>query len=441
MKTSIFSTIFLTILCTGFLFAQEQDMEYRRSALSMILLESESFPNLENVLSSWNGYPFPDKYNQHDIETKSVNVNSIELNDEDLKAAGFLKDTLSAFQIVKASLVGKPLRYFDGDSSLAYALPNEKQEIQIKIDKVIAENKIAHQIVAEWFSLSDAGTMDVDLIQERGFYDATELEAGIAAGQNNGSASLGDAGEQLIKNSFVTFTNLNFYENEPFARAIRDAAILAVAKANDLVKLAAEKAAEKLYEVTKDGYSLRSKTWLYQLDWNDSIQAVFYQDMWNNPEAFQNSDMFKLNFVGVQYNLSMVGFTKDKPLDQIIDKALVRNVNKAFVELQKDNDVFKPKMPIISVDPVLVLVGEKEGVTAKSQFEVLEMVWDKKEGKTTWKSIGTCKVDKKYPIWDNRYNAGEATEEQLDSDGNVVYGTRFKGSKSIQPGMLVKQKK
>ena len=441
MKTSIFSTIFLTILCTGFLFAQEQDMEYRRSALSMILLESESFPNLENVLSSWNGYPFPDKYNQHDIETKSVNVNSIELNDEDLKAAGFLKDTLSAFEIVKASLVGKPLRYFDGDSSLAYALPNEKQEIQIKIDKVIAENKIAHQIVAEWFSLSDAGTMDVDLIQERGFYDATELEAGIAEGQNNGSASLADAGEELIKNSFVTFTNLNFYENEPFARVIRDAAILAVAKANDLVKLAAEKAAEKLYEVTKDGYSLRSKTWLYQLDWNDSIQAVFYQDMWNNPEAFQNSDMFKLNFVGVQYNLSMVGFTKDKSLDQIIDKALVRNVNKAFVELQKDNDVFKPKMPILSVDPVLVLVGEKEGVTAKSQFEVLEMVWDKKEGKTTWKSIGTCKVDKKYPIWDNRYNAGEATEEQLDSDGNVVYGTRFKGSKSIQPGMLVKQKK
>ena len=440
MKTSIFSTIFLTILCTGFLFAQEQDLEYRRSALSMILLESESFPNLENVLSSWNGYPFPDKYNQHDIETKSVNVNSIELNDQDLKAAGFLKDTLTAFQIVKASLVGKPVRYFEGDSTLAYALPNEKQEIQIKIDKVIAENKIAHQIVAEWFNF-EADTMNMKLIQERGFYDASELEAGIAAGQSRGSASLGDAGEQLIKNSFVTFTNLNFYENEPFARAIRDAAILAVAKANDLVKLAAEKAAEKLYEVTKDGYSLRSKTWLYQLEWNDSIQAVFYQDMWNNREAFENSDMFKLNFVGVQYNLSMVGFTKDKPLDQIIDKALVRNVNKAFVELQKDNDVFKPKMPIISVDPVLVLVGEKEGVTAKSQFEVLEMVWDKKEGKTTWKSIGTCKVDKKYPIWDNRYNAGEATEEQLDSDGNVVYGTRFKGSKSIQPGMLVKQKK
>lgn len=441
MKKQIFSSILFTMFLACSLFAQDQNIEYRRSSLSMILLESESFPNLENVLSSWNGYPFPDKYNQHDIETKSVNVNSIELNDEDLKAAGFLKDTLTAFQIVKASLVGTPVRYFEGDSSLAYALPNEKQEIQIKIDKVIAENKIAHQIVAEWFNLSDAGTMDVSLIQERGFYDATELEAGIAAGQNNGSASLGDAGEQLIKNSFVTFTNLNFYENEPFARATRDAAILAVAKANDLVKLAAEKAAEKLYEVTKDGYSLRSKTWLYQLDWNDSIQAVFYQDMWNNPEAFQNSDMFKLNFVGVQYNLSMVGFTKDKSLDQIIDKALVRNVNKAFVELQKDNDVFKPKMPIISVDPVVVLVGEKEGVTAKSQFEVLEMVWDKKEGKTTWKSIGTCKVDKKYPIWDNRYNAGEATEEQLDSDGNVVYGTRFKGSKSIQPGMLVKQKK
>ena len=445
MKIPILSCIFITILCAGFLSAQEQDIEYRRSSLSMILLESESFPNQEDVLSSWSSYPFPEKYNQHDIETKSIDINSIEINDEELMEAGFLKDTLNAFQIMKASLVGKPLRYLNEENTKAFALPTEKLEFQLKIDKIIIEKKLANQLVAEWFNLSEDGKFDMSVIQERGFYDATELEAGIAQGQTRGMSSLGDAGEELIKNTFVSVTKLNFYENEPFARGIRDAAKALIDEtmkdSPEMVREAATKAADKAYDLAKDGYSLRSKTWLYQLNWSDSTAAIFYQDYWNNPDAFQNSELFKLSFVGVQYNLSMVAFAKNKTLDQVIDKALVRNIDKAFVELQKDNDVFKPKMPILSVDPIVVLIGEKEDVNAKSEFEVLEMVWDKKEGKTVWKSIGTCKLDKKYPIWDNRYNAGETTEEQVDSDGNVVYGTRFKGSKSIQPGMLVKQKK
>lgn len=438
MKKQIFSSILFTMFLACSLFAQDQNIEYRRSSLSMILLESESFPNQEDVLKSWNNYPFPDKYNQHDINTKSVSLNSIELTDEDLMNAGFLKDTVSGLQITKATLVGKPLRFLNEEQTLAFALPGEKEEVQLKIDKILADKKLANQLVAEWFNVGEDGKFDMSVIQERGLYDASELDAGVTSGQVRASAALADAGKELIKNTFVTFTSLNFIENEPFARGIRDAAIAAVASSPELVKVAAEKAAEKLYEATKDGYTLTSKTWLYQLNWSDSLLYVTYE-YWDNPEALANSDAFSLDFVGMQKNLSMVGFAKDKSLDQIIDKALVRNIDKAFVELQKDNDVFKPKMPIISVDPMVVLIGEKEGVTEKSQFEVLQMVWNKKEGFTEWKSMGKCKVDKKYPIWNNMYNAGEETEEQLDDEGNVVFGTRFKGSKSILPGMLVKQ--
>jgi len=67
------------------------------------------------------------------------------------------------------------------------------------------------------------------------------------------------------------------------------------------------------------------------------------------------------------------------------------------------------------------------------------MVWDKKEGKTTWKKIGKCSVDKKYPIWDNRYTVGEKHEEQKDKDGNIIESTHLKGSKKIQVGMLLKE--
>ncbi len=168
-------------LCVNVANAQDQEFKYRRSSLSMILIESEAFPNKEAVQSSWTNYPFPNKYNEHNIETKSFNSNNIILNDQDLLNAGFLKDTLNnPLQIVKATSAMKPLKYLNNEKTIAVVLPTEKQEYQIKIDKVIAEKKLANQIVSTWFNLGKSGKFDMSVIQERGFYNASELEASIA---------------------------------------------------------------------------------------------------------------------------------------------------------------------------------------------------------------------------------------------------------------------
>jgi hypothetical protein len=119
------------------LFAQSDEVKYRRSSLSMVLIESESFPNKAAVMDSWNSYPFPDKYNQHNVETKSFSIASVELTDEDLLEAGYLQDTLNkVLQIAKAAIRG-PVRYLNDKKTLAFALPTEKKEIQIKLDKFI----------------------------------------------------------------------------------------------------------------------------------------------------------------------------------------------------------------------------------------------------------------------------------------------------------------
>jgi hypothetical protein len=197
--------------------------------------------------------------------------------------------------------------------------------------------------------------------------------------------------------------------------------------------------ADKVYEKTKEGYSLWSKTWLYRLNWNDSIAAVFYNDLWSNPTAFNESKLFSLEFVGVQYNQSLVTFKigEERTEEQIIDLALVRNIDNSFAELQKDHDVFKPKVPVLTSDPITAKIGMKEGLTGGEKFDVLEMVFDQKTGKTEYKKVGTIQADKKV-IWDNRYNLGEQT---TDNDGDAITATPFKGSKSIQPGMLLIQVK
>lgn len=83
----------------------------------------------------------------------------------------------------------------------------------------------------------------------------------------------------------------------------------------------------------------------------------------------------------------------------------------------------------------------KESLQGGEKFEVLEMVLNPNTGLTEYKKLGTVTASKDI-IWDNRYNAGDKPEiEQLDETGNVVNATVFKGSKSVQPGMLLKQLK
>lgn len=444
----LFYLSLLTLVLVDVTNAQQnlQDFKYRRSSLAMVMIESDNFPNKEAVMSSWMNYPFPEKYNKHSSDFNSININNLQLTDQDLMDAGYLKDTLATTKdLLKATLKLTPLRYLDKEMTKAVVIPSEKQEFQIKINKVIKEKQLAKKMVSTWFNRGKDGKFDMSLIQERGFYNASELEAGIAQGQSRGRASLGDAGEELIKNTFLTFTKLDFYPNEPIAAAIRDLAKKEItermAGSPEFLIDKALQVADKAYDKAKEGYSLWSKTWLYRLNWNDSISTIFYNTLWSNPAEFDKSDLFSLEFVGVQYNQSLVTFKigETRTQEQIINLALVRNIDNAFAKLQKENDVFKPKVPVVSIDPIIAQIGMKEGLSGGEKFEVLEMTQNPETGLTEYKKIGTATADKKL-IWDNRYNAGEKPEkEQLDKNGQPIKGTIFKGKKSVQPGMLLKQ--
>lgn len=187
MKKSIYT--FFTVVClagTTQSVAQElsEDFKYRRSSLSMILIETDNFPNKEAVMSSWNNYPFPDKYNKHEVDLKSFNIKSVVLTDQDLLKAGYLKDTLkTTLQITKAKAGLKNIKFLNTEQTIGVVMPSEKEEYQLKIDKTINESKLANKLVASWFNRSADGKFDMSLIQKRGYYNASELEASIAQGQ------------------------------------------------------------------------------------------------------------------------------------------------------------------------------------------------------------------------------------------------------------------
>ncbi len=429
-KKSLILTMVVSIGLATTLIAQTKDgateIKYRRSSLHTILIESENFPRKETVLKAYNNAPFPDKYNDHTIGAKSFDPKKYAITDEERAAAG-----------KKKSVAGKA--------------DNERADMPLVINKYFKENKVANQLAAKWFNRQADGSFDMSLIGERGYYDATEMEANIAKGSARGTASLADAGEELIKNTFIVVSKLNFVSNEIVAAATRE---VAKAKARDIkvptAKQAALKAADKAYEKAKEGYSVWTTAFLYRLKWNDSIAAVFYNDLWmdktnidaKKKEAFDNTDLFELEFVGDEKATSLVLFSlkQKRTEDEIVELATIRNIDVVFAKLQKKYDVFKTKTPLYTGNPITAKIGMKEGLEGGEKFEVLEQTLDEKTGRTKYVSKGIIKVDANQ-IWDNRYMAGEYVEPGEEDAESKPDRTLFKGGKKFYSGLLIKQLK
>ncbi len=385
------------------------EVKYHRSSLHTILIESDNFPYKETVINAYYNAPFPDKYDNHNIGEKSFDPAKYGTPAKDSAGGGYKAIT----------------------------------------DKYLTQNNIARKLVAKWFNRHEDGTFDMNLIGERGSYNASEMDVNIAKSSSRGMAMLSDAGEELIGNTFVVVSKVFFLSNEIAASLVKEGAIAAANKiSNNLARTIAIKAAEVAYNKAKEGYSVWTTSYLYKLAWNDSIAAIFYKDLWmdksnidpSRKAKFDNSNLFRLDYIGSDFSKSLVTFSlKEKRSEErIIEIATVRNVDAVYAKLQKKYDVFKTKTPLYTGYPITAKIGLKEGLEPGDRYEVLEQVQDE-NGKTKYVRKGTIKVDKNQ-IWDNRFNAGEEESDKKSSgDKPKVDRTLFEGGKDFFPGMLIRQ--
>ncbi len=406
-----------------------QEINYRRSSLHLILIESDNFPNKESVMSSYNSYPFPDRYNEHNIGIKSFNPANYKITDAEREANGSAKSKL-----------GKLTSKAVSESSNGM-IDSVARDLPLQIEKFIKDNQIAKKVAAKWFNRKDDGTIDYELIKQRGAYSASAEDKDMANATASASDYLLDF--ELIGNSFVVFNKQTFVSNEIAARIIRD---IALSKAdsipNEQLKQKAIEGANKIYERTKEGYTVITKSWLYQLNWNEEVattfKSYFLNEKIDSKAAWDTTTLFKLNFIGDEVSSALVTFSlKTKRTEnEIIDLAVKRNIDNVFSKLQKKYEVFRPVSPVTTVGPVTARIGKKEGLEPGQTFDVLESRKDPKTGAYKYESIGTVKVSKKAPIWDNRIGSKE--EPELDESGNPIVTpefTTFDGGKKVQPGM------
>lgn len=402
--------IFALILGASFSAANAQNlndetMNYRRSSLYSLMVNHTDQQFANEIKEAFLQIPTPDKFNNHDLSVKVLNLNT--------KLEGAKSD--------KENMV---------------------------ITDFLNNNKVASRMVARWFNRDFyTGECNMELVKERGLYNATEFDRQLASHSARGMAMLQDAGEDLIGNTFVVVNDIRYIDKSKGSKVagsifrILGAAASVVTGSdsfNDMGKNLGD-IAESL-----KGFSVKINSFLYRLDWNQDQANLFYCEQYGvgndatKKANFENArSNYRLKYIGKVESkggtTSFLGIKEDEPI-MMVRKACQRAIDENVVDLQRSYEEFRTKTPLVSVEPLTAYIGKKEGVTEKSRYEVLE-VEEMEDGTHKYKKVGEVEPIPGQ-IWDNRFMAKEE-----GAVGGTLEKTTFRSvsGKNFTRGMLLRE--
>mgnify|MGYP006943437616 CR=1 FL=1 len=412
----IFIFLAYTVFFMNISWGQESGSKYRRSSLYTMLITHPSDKFGKDIEDVFISMPTPDKFDNHDLNVKTVQ---------------------------------SPYRH--------KAKRGGTNEEWSTLTTFLDSNAVARRVVAKWFNRDKRnGTFDMSLVAYRGHYNASELDVQLAKASVRGTGLLADAGEELVGNTFIMVNDIRYVDKEErgkmwgsILQGIGEIAGAAVGGDTGEAITSLGNTAQDFANMIA-GFRVIVTSYLYRLEWNEEVANTFYQDYYTDASSLephkiaafqQDRTTFRLKYIGHQIidsgKTSMNGIeaaNNDALKSQMIRKVCTRALDKSIVELQKEHEEFKVKVPILKVEPYITAqIGLKEGLTSKSKFEVLEQYQDE-NGRTRYKRVGVVKPEG--TIWDNRYMA---VEEK--ASGANLNETRFKkvSGGTFYPGMLLRE--
>ena len=164
MKKNIL-LLFLAVLSVCNLFAADlevKDQHYRRISLCSMLVKHSEDKFAKEIEEQFLVIPISEQYNDHNLSVRVVSV-------------------------------------------------DKKGKYTPNIHNFVEANEIASRLVAKWFNRNIlTGECDVDLVKERGLYDASAFDIELSKRSQRGMAMLADAGEDLIGRTYLLVNEIVF---------------------------------------------------------------------------------------------------------------------------------------------------------------------------------------------------------------------------------------
>ena len=407
MRIKITMILLLSISNTQ-MFAQSlvDNFDYKRSSIYSILINHTEQQFASEIKEAFMQIPVPDKFNDHNLSVKVLDIN------EKLRNAGSKKEN-------------------------PY------------ITEFFEKNNVASRLVARWFNRDYyTGQCDMELVKERGLYNASEFDKQLAMRSARGYALLQDAGEELIGNTFVLVNDIRYVDKNKGAKTASSVLRVLGTVAAISTGMSFDDITDNLGDMieTIKGFRVKINTFLYKLEWTDEQAALFYQEQYSSlPDNIKKANFdnargtYKLKYVGKVESsggtTSFLGINEDEPVI-MVRKACQRAIDENIVDLQRNYEEFRIKTPLLTTEPLTASIGMKEGITPDSQFEVLEIV-EKEDGTQKFNRVGIIEPIKNL-IWDNRYMAIEE-----GAPGSTLCYTTFRkvSGKEFAKGMLIREMK
>lgn len=370
-------------LLPGILLAQEE-ADYDRSSLHIMMIKPLNAKYGDVVESVFRKMPFPERFNDHNLGVKCI----------------------------------------------SFAETGKDQTHNLKV--FIERTNIGQKMVAKWFNRDKrTGSFNMELIKQRGTYNANLGERMEARKSLRGLALLEDAGELLLNHTYLLVNDITYQSK---------------GNGNLFFNPFSKKAREKFINALRSirGFQVTVRSYLFHLKWNEDLTMDFYKNYYTEDGTKEPEKVKAFLESGASYEMELVGdvtntltekqFRKLKDPETFLMMVTKRTIDANIADLQRAYPDFRIKAPLLSNMPLKADVGVKEGIREDSKFEVLERVVAE-DGRMTYERVGLIRPVKG-KIKDNRFMVSE--EESADA---LLDATEFEiiSGKDFLPGMLIRE--
>ena len=372
--------VFLSLCLTSYIFAQDIKEKvpttYDRSSLTTFFIDFQSGNHWPIARSKVDSVLFSDKYDNNNLD----------------------------YLLLKAS--------FSREAVIT--------RLQDAIQQDLNNANIGRDIIAKWYNRQPDGTMDMELVHQRGRFTATDADFLLAQTSKRGNAALEDFGNRLVNLSYILVIDISNIKTM----------------------------AEAGFKGTK-GWQANANGYLYRIKFDDEVRNAFY-DTWiydddseeekdRKRKAFQQLDIpivpvtqksLTITSSQAESDTGLGLFSKPKSNDQLMQELLQKAYDEIIYRIEMDVEEFKVKTPLYETHPLRAKIGLKEGLKTDHRFFVYEYVYNSKTGQAEPKRRGVIRADSKSKITDNRKVA--------TGDTGTSRFYQVAGSK-LEPGFILQQ--
>ncbi|TVQ16306.1 MAG: hypothetical protein EA361_04325 [Bacteroidetes bacterium] len=261
-------------------------------------------------------------------------------------------------------------------------------ETAVTFHNELIREDIARRVIAKWYNRQQDGTMDMELVHQRGRFTATDADFFVASSTRRGDAALQDLGNRLVNRSFVLILDL------------RNIVSMDITGNEEL-----------------RGWKADVKGYLYQIDFNDDVRLAFYETWIYEEDSPQEKERKRSAFMELDIPLNYVANAPatlantqtrrfgTKSQEQLLVEMINSSLEEVIYKLEREVDEFMVVTPLYGRRPPRAKIGLKEGLRTDTRFFVFEHVYNQRTNSVRTVRRGVIRAGAQSDIHDNRHEA------------------------------------